>query len=159
MGLERYINTETPHQPKWRYGLPVDAKPYNEQDRRLRKEARRAVPRRSLQDCMEALLGASYLLGGVDIAMRTASVLGLEVGAPVPWFMRSTETKAVYEGDELPLMFQGLENNLGYRFKNTDVLREALSHPSFATDGSSYQRLEFLGDGKLFLLSRSIKTF
>jgi ribonuclease-3 len=42
---------------------------------------------------------------------------------------------------------------LGYRFKNTDLLREALTHASVAvTRQSSNERLEFLGDAVLGMI-------
>jgi ribonuclease-3 len=40
---------------------------------------------------------------------------------------------------------------LGYRFRNPDLLTEALTHPS-TEGGESYQRLEFLGDRVLGLV-------
>lgn len=47
----------------------------------------------------------------------------------------------------------GLEQKIGYTFKNRDLLKTALSHSSYvneAKDGSeSYERLEFLGDSIL----------
>ena len=45
--------------------------------------------------------------------------------------------------------FRPLEDTLGYSFQNKDLLREALTHPSFDTrknDHRHNQRLEFLGD-------------
>jgi endoribonuclease Dicer len=48
-------------------------------------------------------------------------------------------------------MFETLQQRLGYTFRNGHLLREALTHPSFASAVEmipSYQRLEFLGDGK-----------
>ena len=49
---------------------------------------------------------------------------------------------------------QALEEALGYRFKNTDLLREALRHSSYANEhrgeeAVSNERLEFLGDSVL----------
>ena len=40
-----------------------------------------------------------------------------------------------------------LQSCLGYRFRDTSLLEEALSHRSFAS--RNYERLEFLGDGLL----------
>ncbi len=50
-----------------------------------------------------------------------------------------------------------LEGKIGYTFKNRDLLRQALTHPSFQMEGSAppplnNQRLEFLGDSVLNLL-------
>lgn len=47
------------------------------------------------------------------------------------------------------------ETILGYRFRSTDLLREALTHRSYAnsvSDHPTYERLEFLGDSVLGLV-------
>ena len=53
-------------------------------------------------------------------------------------------------------MFEQLENKIGYCFKNKDILKEALTHSSYANecrarrqDVSCNERLEFLGDSVL----------
>ena len=52
--------------------------------------------------------------------------------------------------------FNELEKRIGYKFKNTELLKEALTHPSLANEliqknipTRSNQRLEFLGDAVL----------
>ncbi len=48
----------------------------------------------------------------------------------------------------------GIEESIGYRFRNPDLLRQALTHGSALSPGEggqSYQRLEFLGDAVLEL--------
>jgi ribonuclease III len=49
--------------------------------------------------------------------------------------------------------FQSLQQRLGYTFRDEDLLRLALTHPSIAheqeTDAAHNQRLEFLGDSVL----------
>ena len=51
---------------------------------------------------------------------------------------------------------EGLEEKLGYKFKNIDLLKNALTHSSYANevrDGfSSNERLEFLGDSVLSII-------
>ena len=44
-----------------------------------------------------------------------------------------------------------LEEGIGYRFNDRDLLMRALTHVSSASGGKSYQRLEFLGDRVLGL--------
>ena len=47
------------------------------------------------------------------------------------------------------------ENNLKYTFKNKDLLINALTHSSYANEvreGSSNERLEFLGDSVLSII-------
>ena len=52
---------------------------------------------------------------------------------------------------------EGLEEKIGYSFKNRELLRTALTHSSYANerhgDSQSYERLEFLGDSILGLVT------
>lgn len=68
--------------------------------------------------------------------------------------MRNKEEKIMREGQELSL----LEERIGYTFKNTDLLWQALTHSSYANERrinkiDNYERLEFLGDAVLELVS------
>ena len=47
--------------------------------------------------------------------------------------------------------FEALEEKLGYKFKNIEWLKTALTHSSYANEHGvkSYERLEFLGDSVL----------
>jgi len=47
-----------------------------------------------------------------------------------------------------------LQEKIGYKFKNLDLLVQALTHQSYANDNStiSYERLEFLGDAVIELI-------
>ena len=48
-----------------------------------------------------------------------------------------------------------IENNINYYFKNKNLLETALTHTSYANENnvSSYEKLEFLGDGILEFIS------
>lgn len=51
-----------------------------------------------------------------------------------------------------------LEERIGYKFRNQDILKQALTHSSFANEQKinklgDYERLEFLGDAVLELVS------
>ena len=56
-----------------------------------------------------------------------------------------------------------LEKRLGYTFKNKQLLQTALTHSSYANEkhgaGESYERLEFLGDAVLELISSEFLFF
>ncbi len=63
-------------------------------------------------------------------------------------------------------MLEKLESALGYHYQNKDLLRQALSHKSFANERGqsaleSYERLEFLGDSILGFVAAEYlyKTF
>lgn len=53
--------------------------------------------------------------------------------------------------------FSSLENNIGYVFENKSILKQALTHSSYANEnrnsGPFNERLEFLGDAVLSLIS------
>jgi endoribonuclease Dicer len=99
---------------------------------------------------MEATLGAAFLTGGIPMALRTGDALGLAFGGARPWSLRYGRSP---EGSSVPAFFEDLQESLGYRFHESWLLVEAVTHPSFVSSGgSSYQRLEFLGDGKLVQL-------
>ena len=53
-----------------------------------------------------------------------------------------------------------LEKKIGYRFRDKSLLKQALTHSSYANEQrinklKDYERLEFLGDAVLELISRS----
>lgn len=55
-------------------------------------------------------------------------------------------------------LLEELQDKIGYRFQNTDLLKQALTHSSFANEQKinklkDYERLEFLGDAVLELIS------
>ena len=53
-------------------------------------------------------------------------------------------------------MFEELENNIGYTFKNKNLILEAMTHPSMSYKNGAkkfnYERLEFLGDSILSMV-------
>ncbi|KAJ2922465.1 hypothetical protein H1R20_g14630, partial [Candolleomyces eurysporus] len=145
-GLEHYISCEVTSNHAWRYTIPAGEEDQISPERYVIV----TYPRRSLQDCMEALLGASFLQGGILMALRTGTSLGLNLGGPLPWSLRYKRS-----GAEVPVtsLFTTLQEKLGYDFHSNDLVVEAVTHPSFAySDSSSYQRLEFLGDAFLNLV-------
>ena len=55
-------------------------------------------------------------------------------------------------------LLEELQDKIGYRFQNTEMFKQALTHSSFATEQKinklkDYERLEFLGDAVLELVS------
>ena len=55
-------------------------------------------------------------------------------------------------------LLEELQDKIGYRFQNTELLKQALTHSSFANEQKinklkDYERLEFLGDAVLELIS------
>ncbi|KAL0571714.1 Dicer-like protein 1, partial [Marasmius crinis-equi] len=144
VGLERFILSESHKQNKgWRY---VQEHGDNSPDER---HVKRTIPRRSLQDCMEAILGAAFVTGGIPMALHAGVSLRFAFGGPLPWNLRYATSE-----NPVPQTYSELEETLGYRFRNGKLLKEAVTHPSFSSfaDIGTYQRLEFLGDAILDLV-------
>jgi endoribonuclease Dicer len=138
LGLERFLTCEVQSLSTWRYIASGAASRY----------AFRQFPRRSLQDCMEATLGAAFLSGGIPMALRAGKTLGLSMGGAAPWPLRYSRNP---EPSPAPPLFAELQESLGYKFHRSELLVEAVTHPSFGSAvclTGSYQRLEFLGDGE-----------
>ena len=106
------------------------------------------VQRKAMQDCTEATLGACWLTGGMDAVLQAGTSMKLCFGGTQTW----TERYPPRTPAESPPAFKSLEEALGYTFNDSWLLVEALTHPSATAETSltsSYNRLEFLGDGKL----------
>jgi endoribonuclease Dicer len=143
IGLERFLTPEIQSVRVWPYTIPDGRDSVQMGEGRL---VERAFPRRSLQECMESTLGAAFLSGGIPTALRAGAALGLSFGGSVPWPLRYGWR---IEHVKVSPLFASLTERLGYEFKCGNLLIEAVSHPSFQyTSLPSYQRLEFLGDGK-----------
>ena len=101
-----------------------------------------------LADVVEALIGSSYLFGGLSCALSA-----LKIFIPSePWPSNTTVTAYNDEEAPLPAYLEPLEALTGRPFQHPQLLIEALTHPSQQTSGLSYQRLEFLGDSVLDLI-------
>ncbi|KXN82617.1 Dicer-like protein 1 [Leucoagaricus sp. SymC.cos] len=142
VGLEIFISSERTSVSKWPF---VEQDGYEDKAFRERKSVKRQIPRRGLQDCVEALLGASFIAGGIPVALQTGVALGLSFGGLQPWGERVKRNERKSLG--VPALVVKLQKELGYTFENAELLVEAVTHPSFESSTTpSYQRLEFLGD-------------
>ncbi|KAF9239687.1 hypothetical protein BU15DRAFT_46430 [Melanogaster broomeanus] len=149
IGLERFLTSEAQSLHAWRYTIP-EGSDVVDRLTRANHTVQREYPRRSLQDCMEATLGAAFLTGGIDMALRAGDTLGMTMGGALPWSLRYSRPP---EPSTVPPMFASLQASMGYEFHRCELLIEAVTHPSFSTSaGSSYQRLEFLGDAVIDLV-------
>ncbi|PVG02206.1 hypothetical protein CPB86DRAFT_614430 [Serendipita vermifera] len=142
--LVKFMTIEPNTQRRWRLNTDKSTKINSEWF------VERTLARRSIQDCMEALLGAAWISGGVSTALEVGTRLGLCFGGENVWWERYDQTGSLVKVNS---PFPEVEEVLGYRFRDKTLLLEALTHPSFAKGGTSYQRLEFLGDAVLDLVT------
>ncbi|KAL2918045.1 Dicer-like protein 1 [Polyrhizophydium stewartii] len=128
-----------------------------------------------LADVVEALVGACVLDGGVTQAAQALRLL-LSADYETDWASYYSEWRAakrkiqqeqmqtfvaegrVYTDSQTlhitPRAAEAIEETLGYKFQDRELLVEALTHMSAVTAaGNCYQRLEFLGDAVLSFLT------
>lgn len=130
----------------------------------------REVADNVLADCVEALIGACFVIGQTPAALHFMRWLGFDLrglGLLAHWGASPdglsnttgqqdhiTSGRASFSSE----VFEKMEAVLGYSFRNRVLLQEAVTHMSYTMATTrSYQRLEFLGDAVLdFLVMRHI---
>ena len=137
--LMRFMTVEPNNHRTWRLNVEETVV-----DEHGLSYVKRHIPRRSIQDCMEALLGAALLSGGIQCGLSAGTKMGLCFGGADPWPTRYEKVEPTPRAN----ICAALEDALGYHFKDQRLVMEAINHPTSATGGATYQRLEFLGDGE-----------
>lgn len=144
MGLDHFIITKPFTGQKWR-------PPYNGGLAANQSERTREMSTKTLADVVEALIGASYLDGGLQKAVAC-----LEIFLPeVPWPIALRASQILYGVYDLQVLVSTrvfeAEKVISHEFNLKPLLVEALTHPSHhgPNTSSSYQRLEFCGDAIL----------
>jgi dsRNA-specific ribonuclease len=116
------------------------------------------VKGKMLADMVEALVGAYYLSGGIVLALEL--LRGLDIWpernqrlSEISSTMVDIVTDMSLTLSMTPQEIEDVGNIFHYSFRNPLLLQEALTYSSASTGEASYQRLEFLGDGVLDLVS------
>lgn len=117
------------------------------------QEEKKTMSTKMLADVIESLIGAAYLDGSFEKAIKIVQVFGLNM----KWDTLDARITTLYDratcpqGIHFPSYLYQLETLLGYTFTQKSLLLEAITHPG-CTEAStfvSYQRMEFLGDSVL----------
>ncbi|XP_006645199.1 endoribonuclease Dicer homolog 3a isoform X3 [Oryza brachyantha] len=109
---------------------------------------------KTIPDCVEAIIGAYYVGGGLRAAMAVLKWLGVESEIEEHLIVQAMLSSSVHTYLPKDDVFEMLEAKLGYCFSVKGLLIEALTHPSQQELGAKYcyERLEFLGDAVLDIL-------
>ena len=111
---------------------------------------KRVMSTKTLADVVEAVIGVSYIDGGLEKALKCMNLF-LGEGQ----FRDFQTTRDVLFGAvepknmALPAIYEPLEASIGYVFREKALLVEAMTHPSYITALYTYDRLEMLGDSIL----------
>jgi endoribonuclease Dicer len=107
--------------------------------------------RKICADVIESLIGLIYIKFSFDAAYDVASELGITLPKGGNFISAAPDYKRNSDLDDAASRFLG-----GFRFKNPELLEEAITHPSCLHEKvSSYQRLEWVGDAVLCLFARN----
>ncbi|CAD6212969.1 unnamed protein product [Miscanthus lutarioriparius] len=111
---------------------------------------------KTVSDCVEALVGAYYVGGGIAAAIWVMRWFGIDVRCDMELVQKAKSNSNASRMCYLSKLkdIEELEAKLKYNFSVKGLLLEAISHPSLQELGVDYcyQRLEFLGDSVLDLL-------
>ncbi|POS74069.1 RNase3 domain-containing protein [Diaporthe helianthi] len=111
---------------------------------------KRIISTKTLADVLEAVIGVSYIDGGLRKALRCVSFfLGEGQFRDVEIARGVLFESAEPEDMVLPAMYEPLEGLIGYFFTKKTLLVEAMTHPSYFPASYSYDRLEMIGDAIL----------
>ncbi|KAL6643233.1 hypothetical protein ACP70R_021414 [Stipagrostis hirtigluma subsp. patula] len=109
---------------------------------------------KTISDCVEALVGAYYVGGGITAALWVMRWFGIDIRFDMKLVqeVKSNASHLCYLSKLNDI--EELEAKLKYSFSVKSLLLEAITHPSLQELGIDYcyQRLEFLGDSVLDLL-------
>ncbi|KAJ5288314.1 ATP-dependent helicase dcl2 [Penicillium antarcticum] len=115
------------------------------------------ISRKIHADVVEALIAAAYEHGGMSLARKCVGKFLPEISDFTPTSRQPQKQKCRF-----PIHLEAkLDQLLDFKFKNRNLIWEALTHPSWQRDQTtgSYQRLEFLGDAVLdFLVAKRLHS-
>jgi dsRNA-specific ribonuclease len=145
-GLDWYIITRPAAQRKWR---PMYVEDYLQPPHTI--DQNRNMSTKTLADVVEALVGVSYLDGGLPKALDCVALFLPKED----WQGINKAREALYEAAPadmaLPPTMEPLEALIGYTFGRKSLLVEAMTHSSYRMPGTHacLERLEFFGDSIL----------
>ncbi|XP_020536663.1 endoribonuclease Dicer homolog 3a isoform X2 [Jatropha curcas] len=109
---------------------------------------------KTISDCVEAIIGAYYVSGGLMSAIHVMKWLGMGVDLDLSLVDEAIKNASLRSYIPKEQDLENLESKLGYTFFFKFLLQEAITHATMQEQGIGYcyQRLEFLGDSVLDLL-------
>ncbi|XP_027354883.1 endoribonuclease Dicer homolog 3a [Abrus precatorius] len=138
--------------------VPLDVKFYTENPKvvvgKFCDRGHRYMCSKTIADCVEALIGAYYVGGGLFASLHVMKWLGIDAELELSLVDEAITAASLHAYVPKVSEIKGLEKKIGYEFSVKGLLLEAITHLS-ETElgiGCCYERLEFLGDSVLDLL-------
>ncbi|CAH9128863.1 unnamed protein product [Cuscuta epithymum] len=115
----------------------------------------RWIVSKTISDCVEALVGAYYVGGGLVSSIKLMKWVGMDIDLD-DLSMVNDAIKAASLHSYMPstVSIESLESKIGYTFSVKGLILEAITHKTKQElgVGCCYERLEFLGDAVLDIL-------
>ncbi|XP_061374933.1 endoribonuclease Dicer homolog 3-like [Gastrolobium bilobum] len=138
--------------------VPLDVKFHTEDPKvvvgSLCDRGHRWMCSKTIADCVEALIGAYYVGGGLIASLHVMKWLGIDAKLKPSLVDEAITAASLHTFVPKVNEIARLEKKIGYKFSVKGLLLEAITHLS-ETElriGCCYERLEFLGDSVLDLL-------
>lgn len=93
---------------------------------------------KTIADCVEALLGAYYVAGGLPAAVHMMKWLGFEAELEPSLVVEAITTASLRSYFPKAKDIAALESKIGYEFSTKGLLQEAIMHASEQELGISY---------------------
>ncbi|PPQ64716.1 hypothetical protein CVT24_008343 [Panaeolus cyanescens] len=149
---------------------PTKSKPSNEGKSKAKpkrkkgqdeQQATQVLGDKAIADVAEAIIGAAYISGGREAALKVTKALSVPIANVDRWsdFGRKVLTPPPDFITKLrPGSIAAIESIIGHKFIRPHLLAQAMTHSSIqGYEATSYERLEFLGDAILdFMVIRHI---
>ncbi|KAL0949733.1 hypothetical protein HGRIS_009773 [Hohenbuehelia grisea] len=141
-----------------------NAKPKKRQPKRqrqLEEQNKLHLGDKTIADVSEAIIGAAYISGGRETALKAAKALNIPTPNVDRWSDFGRKVLAPHPNYTAKLAsgaIEAVETIIGHKFHRPHLLAQALTHASSQEhEATSYERLEFLGDAILdFMVIRHI---
>ncbi|TFY77295.1 hypothetical protein EWM64_g6716 [Hericium alpestre] len=116
---------------------------------------------KAVADVAEAIIGAAYITGGRETALKASKALCIAVPRIDRWSdfgRRALAPPPEVTAKLRPGTVEAVERIIGHKFKRPHILAQALTHASIqGYEMTCYERLEFIGDAILdFMVIRHI---
>ncbi|XP_058760418.1 endoribonuclease Dicer homolog 3a-like [Vicia villosa] len=138
--------------------VPFDAKFITEDPQvvvgKLCDRGHRWMCSKTIADCVEALIGAYHVGGGLVASLHVMKWLGIDSELELSMVEEAIVAASLHTYKPKVNEIASLETKIGYEFSVKGLLVEATTHLSETEHGTGccYERLEFLGDSVLDLL-------
>ncbi|XP_061374875.1 endoribonuclease Dicer homolog 3a isoform X2 [Gastrolobium bilobum] len=138
--------------------VPLDVKFHTEDPKivvgKFCDRGHRWICSKTIADCVEALIGAYYVGGGLIASLHVMKWLGIDADLKPSLVVEAITAASLHTCVPKVNEIASLEKKIGYEFSVKGLLLEAITHLSETKlgIGCCYERLEFLGDSVLDLL-------